>query len=447
MDAPVIQVEGLGKCFHIPKRGNGNKTLSMDGMRNIISRMRDMAKGDISGTLRNATEFWALKDVSFEVKRGEAVGIIGRNGAGKSTLIKILSRISEPTQGQAIIQGRVGSLLEVGAGFHNELTGRENIYLNGAILGMRNQEIQKRFDDIVEFSEIDRFLDTPIKHYSSGMRIRLGFSVAINLDPEILLLDEIFAVGDAAFKQKCLERLTSEVLQGRTVLFVSHSMEQVKSLVSRCIVLDGGRVTFNGNPQIGVEQYLKVVSRQRKMLEFPFQPESPAQLDRCYMMDEAGKPTETSPTTRQARVRVEFSIRQPSVDARLGIVVAFCIESGEFLTVVSTDDMPGIQDFSRPGRYYFDVILPGLILNPNTIIVRPALSLNGKAVHNHPRMGQGLSVSLIDPETDLAERVTTGRKSALLAVQPLGEFGFLGQDLNIPELEADLERSSLSTQP
>ncbi|MGD9850231.1 MAG: polysaccharide ABC transporter ATP-binding protein [Nitrospirales bacterium] len=443
MEDPVIQVESLGKSFRIPKRRGGNRAIFSGGLRNFIHQGKEWARGGFSIGLKNTEEFWALKDVSFEVRRGEAIGIIGRNGAGKSTLLKILSRISEPTQGQAVIQGRVGSLLQVGAGFHNELTGRENVYLNGAILGMRNLEIQERFDEIVEFSEIGRFLDTPIKHYSSGMRIRLGFSVAINLDPEILLLDEVFAVGDAAFRQKCLDRLVNEVLHGRTIIFVSHSMEQVKSLVSRCIVLDGGRITFDGDPQIGVEQYLKIAALQRTLLEFPLQPDRPGQLDRCYLMDEDGKPTEATPFTRPARIRVEFSIRQPNVEGRLGVVVAFCNESGQFLTVVSSDDMPGHPDFSRVGRYYFDAVLPELTLNPSNLVVRPALSLNGKAIHNHPRAGQGLGVSLIDPESDLSERKNIGRRSSLLVVQPLGEWGFLSEDLKIPEMNIHLENTSI----
>ncbi len=447
MEELVIKVESLAKRFFIPRqKGEKNPSLKWV-LPNLFSLVKQLARGDFPGIGFNTKEFWALRDVSFEVRRGEAVGIIGRNGAGKSTLLKILSRITEPTSGKAFIQGRVGSLLQVGAGFHNELTGRENIYLNGAILGMRNQEIQNRFDEIVEFSEIGQFLDTPLKHYSSGMRIRLGFSIAVNLDPEILLLDEVFAVGDAAFRQKCFDRLNNEVLHGRTVLFVSHSMEQVKSLVNRCIVLENGRITFNGDPQTGVEKYLEIAALQRKVLEFPLQPGRAAQLDRCYMTDEDGRPIEATPFTRPARIRVEFSVRKSNSDAPLGVVVGFCNEAGQFLAVVSSDDLPGQSDFSRPGRYYFDAILPGLILNPINMIVRPALSVKGKAVHNHPRMGQGLGVSLIDPETDLSERRKGGRQSALLAVQPLGEWGGLNEDSPNPESNSNPAATSIFVKP
>src|SRR5687767_1190063 len=190
---------------------------------------------------------WALQDVSFEVAPGEVVGIIGRNGAGKSTLLKILSRVSEPTSGRIELYGRVGSLLEVGTGFHPELTGRENIYLNASILGMSHQEVEARFDEIVSFAEVEKFIDTPVKRYSSGMYLRLAFAVAAHLEPEILIIDEVLAVGDASFQKKCLGKMGAVARQGRTVLFVSHNMMAVQSLCSRAIWLDGGRVATEGN--------------------------------------------------------------------------------------------------------------------------------------------------------------------------------------------------------
>jgi lipopolysaccharide transport system ATP-binding protein len=199
---------------------------------------------------------WALKDLSFEVKRGEVVGVIGRNGAGKSTLLKILSRITEPTEGQAHIYGRVGSLLEVGTGFHPELTGRENIFLNGAILGMRNDEVRRKFDEIVEFSDLERFIDTPVKRYSSGMYVRLAFAVAAHLEPEILVVDEVLAVGDAEFQRKCLGRMRYVSGTGRTVLFVSHNMAAVLALCNRVVVLDRGRRSFDGPTTDALNHYL-----------------------------------------------------------------------------------------------------------------------------------------------------------------------------------------------
>jgi lipopolysaccharide transport system ATP-binding protein len=200
--------------------------------------------------------FWALKDVSFEVKEGDVVGIIGRNGAGKSTLLKILSRITEPTAGSAEIHGRVASLLEVGTGFHGELTGRENIYLNGAILGMKSAEIKRKFDEIVAFSEVEDFIDTPVKHYSSGMYVRLAFAVAAHLEPEILIVDEVLAVGDAAFQRKCLGKMDDVAKEGRTIVFVSHSMASVEHLCQKAIVIDKGRLVFSGGSREAIDYYL-----------------------------------------------------------------------------------------------------------------------------------------------------------------------------------------------
>ena len=224
----AIRVENLGKMYRIGRAQQRHDTLR-DLIVDTAAHIKDWGKrGD-----KSDETIWALKDVSFEVRRGEVVGIIGRNGAGKSTLLKILSRITEPTTGRAEIHGRVGSLLEVGTGFHPELTGRENIYLNGAILGMRRFEIERRFDEIVAFSEIERFLDTPVKRYSSGMYVRLAFAVAAHLEPEILLVDEVLAVGDAAFQKKCLGKMGNVAETGRTVLFVSHNMAAVSNLCKR----------------------------------------------------------------------------------------------------------------------------------------------------------------------------------------------------------------------
>ena len=206
-------------------------------------------------------EFWALKDVSFEIKRGDVIGIIGRNGAGKSTLLKVLSRITEPSAGRVILRGRVASLLEVGTGFHPELSGRENIYLNGAILGMGRNEIRKRFDEIVAFAEVEKFLDTPVKRYSSGMYVRLAFAVAAHLEPEILVVDEVLAVGDAEFQKKCLGKMRDVSRGGRTVIFVSHNMAAVKSLTLRGVVLSGGQLVFNGSTEKAIEFYANSHSR------------------------------------------------------------------------------------------------------------------------------------------------------------------------------------------
>jgi lipopolysaccharide transport system ATP-binding protein len=256
----LISAEGLGKKYIIGHRGEREPYVAL---RDVVARtaqsawqkMLDIARGNpmVFGDAKE--EFWALKDVNFEVKRGEVVGIIGRNGAGKSTLLKILSRITEPTEGRVIIEGRVGSLLEVGTGFHPELTGRENIYLNGAILGMTHAEIKRKFDEIVAFAEVERFLDTPVKRYSSGMYVRLAFAVAAHLEPEILVVDEVLAVGDAVFQKKCLGKMDEVAGHGRTVLFVSHNIGALLAICQKGILLESGRLRCTGDIGSVTEHY------------------------------------------------------------------------------------------------------------------------------------------------------------------------------------------------
>ena len=251
----AISVENLSKRYNIGARQYRHDTLR-DVLSAAVKGLNPLKRKRTDG---DEETIWALKDVSFKVKRGEVLGIIGRNGAGKSTLLKILSRITEPTSGRAIINGRVGSLLEVGTGFHPELTGRENIYLNGAILGMHRVEIDRKFDEIVAFSEIEKFLDTPVKRYSSGMYVRLAFAVAAHLDPEILLVDEVLAVGDIAFQKKCLGRMEEVSKAGRTVLMVSHNMIAVKELCRRSILLSDSTIEYDGLTEDTVTHYQETI--------------------------------------------------------------------------------------------------------------------------------------------------------------------------------------------
>ena len=252
--APIISVSGLSKCYRLGHevRHDTLRDRLAHGLRGLFARRTR------SGPASAEEDFWALRDISFDVQRGEVVGIIGRNGAGKSTLLKILSRITEPTAGRVSLRGRVASLLEVGTGFHPELTGRENIFLNGAILGMQRAEIRRKFDEIVAFAEVEKFLDTPVKRYSSGMYVRLAFAVAAHLDPEILIIDEVLAVGDASFQKKCLGKM-NEVSrqQGRTVLFVSHNMGAIKQLTTRCIYLIRGTVAEVGATNLVLDHYAR----------------------------------------------------------------------------------------------------------------------------------------------------------------------------------------------
>src|SRR3989441_10519195 len=260
----AIRVEGLSKRYCIGASQEPYYTLRETLTESLARPFRQLwsffSPNGAAATTPEASSIWALKDVSFEVKRGEAVGIIGRNGAGKSTLLKILSRITEPTEGRINIHGRVGSLLEVGTGFHNELTGRENIYLNGAILGMKKSEIDREFDEIVAFAEVEKFIDTPVKHYSSGMYLRLAFAVAAHLEPEILIVDEVLAVGDAAFQKKCLGKMGNIAKEGRTVLFVSHDMTAITSLSTRAALIDHGALSQVGSVHEVVQTYLQSVA-------------------------------------------------------------------------------------------------------------------------------------------------------------------------------------------
>ena len=237
---PIIQVRNLSKSYQITQVAE-------------VNRERPEAEKTI----------WALKDVSFEVNPGETIGIIGRNGAGKSTLLKILSRIVKPTAGEVDIYGRLGSLLEIGTGFHPDLTGRENVYLNGAIIGMSRSETRRKFDEIVAFAEVEEFLDTPVKHYSSGMHMRLAFAVAAHFEPEILILDEVLAVGDAAFQQKCFHKMQEVIRGGRTIFFVSHDSSSVQRLCSRALLIEQGRLTYDGLPEVVIKRYLDGVSTAR----------------------------------------------------------------------------------------------------------------------------------------------------------------------------------------
>lgn len=265
MSEPMIKVNGLSKRYRIGAAEKGYKTFREAIIEGITAPVRNLSK------LRSLTSFkdgqeedviWALRDVSFEVNEGEVLGIIGRNGAGKTTILKILSRITEPTAGFAEIRGRVSSLLEVGTGFHPELTGRENVFLNGAILGMRKREIEQKFDAIVSFAEIEKFIDTPVKRYSSGMYVRLAFAVAAHLEPEVLLIDEVLAVGDAAFQKKCLGRMGEVAQGGRTVLFVSHNMGSIRSLCDRVIWIENGQIAANGNTDEVIKDYLRLVYKR-----------------------------------------------------------------------------------------------------------------------------------------------------------------------------------------
>jgi lipopolysaccharide transport system ATP-binding protein len=331
---------------------------------------------------------WALRDVSFEVKRGEVVGIIGRNGAGKSTLLKILSRITEPTEGYAEIRGRVGSLLEVGTGFHAELSGRENIYLSGAILGMRKTEIERKFDEIVAFAEIEKFLDTPVKHYSSGMYVRLAFAVAAHLDPEILLVDEVLAVGDASFQKRCLGKMQDISRGGRTVLFVSHNMAAVTRLCPRAILLQEGKIVGEGSSHQIVSAYLTSDNGTAAERRWPDSADAPgndiARLRAVRVRTEDGKSLDAIDIRQPVGIEMEFEVLKP------GHVLVpnyhFFNEEGMYIFVASDQD-PAWQRTPRPvGRFISTAWIPGNFLAEGSLFVGAALStMNPVVVHFYER--------------------------------------------------------------
>jgi len=304
MSGSVIRAEGLGKRFIIGQQAQQDTLLReavTRGARTLVRRGADMLKGRASRSARTE-EFWALRDVNFDIKRGELVSIVGRNGAGKSTLLKVLSRITEPTEGRVTINGRVNSLLEVGTGFHPELTGRENIFLNGAILGMSRQEMRRQFDEIVEFSGVGKFIDTPVKRYSVGMYVRLAFAVAAHVEAEILVIDEVLAVGDAEFQARCLNRMSQVASSGRTVLFVSHNFAAVSALTRRSIVLQGGKLVFDGPVDAGLAHYTSTLARSGPDRDWGHGKSTT--LISAELVDMRGLPTERFVPGEPLRVRV-----------------------------------------------------------------------------------------------------------------------------------------------
>ena len=309
----VIKVEDLGKSYVIGHdTGGGGYVALRDVMarnaRNVWNKTKDLFRGNpiIQGDALE--EIWALKDVNFEISRGEAVGIIGRNGAGKSTLLKVLSRITEPSSGRVYLKGRVAALLEVGTGFHQELTGRENIYLNGAILGMKRSEIKRKFDEIVDFSGVEKFLDTPVKRYSSGMYVRLAFSVAAHLEPDILVVDEVLAVGDIEFQKKCIGRMEKVAGEGRTVLFVSHNMGTITGLCPRAILLDGGKVMGDGKATQVVRQYLESVNTGAPLyVPQPSKGYTDLVIEKIVLKNSLGQFTTTISSGEQIQVEVHYN--------------------------------------------------------------------------------------------------------------------------------------------
>lgn len=360
----AVHAEGLSKRYLLGRLETG------------FLRLRRMA-----GVGERRRETWALKDVSFEIAEGQAVALIGPNGAGKSTLLKILAQVVEPTAGWADVRGRVGALLDVGTGFHGELTGRENVYLAGTILGMRRKEISQRFDDIVEFSGVAKYIDTPVKRYSSGMFIRLGFAVAAFLEPEILIVDEVLAVGDAEFQKRCIGRMTEVAKGGRTVVFVSHNMQPVRALCDRALLLRGGKLVDDGDTDRIIRQYLASVDASETGRHRWDDPLSRPGNDACRLLevrvsDDSGQPSSTFFSSQPIAVTYELDVRIPDP----GLVVVLDLVTSDATTVFrsySTDAGAVAAIGSRTGRQAIRCSIPPGFLNEGRYLVNVRVHLRG----------------------------------------------------------------------
>ena len=349
MVKPILEIQNIGKRYQIQHLAGGYLSLR--------ERMMSALKFDPV----SREDFWALKNVSFEIQAGQSFGIIGRNGAGKSTLLKILSKITPPTTGRIVCRGRIASLLEVGTGFHPELTGRENIFFNGSLLGMTRKEIEAKFDEIVDFSGVERFLDTSLKNYSSGMQLRLAFSVAAFLDPEIMVIDEVLAVGDAEFQKKCLRKMEDVSKSGRTVLFVSHNMEAVRSLCSHAVILKDGQLTFVDTADRAVAEYLSVLSSEQQrslLLEDPIVGKG-FNLHRCWLQAPNDPEGELS---NGQELEVSFEVSNPG---GLGFSVYMFLYREESLAFIASDlHQPISQIVQSSDRFLVTFVIPPYLLNP-----------------------------------------------------------------------------------
>ena len=369
----AIRVQNLSKRYRIGMLQQRYDTLGdhlMHVAKKWVRRLSQSNPGDET--------IWALKDVSFEVNKGDVIGVVGRNGAGKTTLLKILSRITEPTEGYAQVHGRMGSLLEVGTGFHPELTGRENIFLNGAILGMKKGEIKRKFDEIVAFAEVEKFLETPVKRYSSGMYVRLAFSVAAHLEPEILVVDEVLAVGDVSFQKKCLGKMGEVAGEGRTVLFVSHNMGAVRQLCDRALLIKEGRVVCDGDTSSVINTYLSLDSLQEAEGEISW-PENQGpggeeiKLRRIRLVSPDGRVRSTFDVEKPIRVEIRYQVLRKLRGLRLRL--ALLTTQGEM--AFQTTDQNSRGDEIEPGTYLSTCVINGGLLNRGRYVIRVGGNIPG----------------------------------------------------------------------
>lgn len=381
MSKSMIEIKNVSKKY---KLRHAERYLALrDKLSGYITKPFDLLRGKRAGN-PSIEDFYALKDISFDVKKGEMVGIIGRNGAGKTTLLKVISRITYPSQGQIRLYGRVASLLEVGTGFHPELSGRENIYFNGSILGMRKREIDKKFDEIVTFAEVGKFIDTPVKRYSSGMQVRLAFAVAAHLEPEILLIDEVLSVGDIAFQKKSLGKMENVAGQGRTVLFVSHNMGAVLRLCSRAILLSNGSIKKDGNVNSVVEEYMRYGLSQEGERVWKDHNSAPGndvvRLKRVRLLDEHSNVRMEFNISESIAIEIEYEVLKPGYP--LNTIFSFMDETG-VTRFVSIDNLDSPwKDTSRPvGIYKCACHIPGDFMNEGATRVSVAVVTSPRSLH------------------------------------------------------------------
>lgn len=442
MSDAIISVEGLGKKYRIKHQAERQRYVALRDV--LASKFKGLFRNRTAeiGNRKSVEDFWALQDVSFEVKQGDLVGIIGRNGAGKSTLLKILSRITEPTAGRVRIVGRMGSLLEVGTGFHPELTGRENIYLNGIILGMRKREIDRKFDEIVAFSEIEKFLDTPVKRYSSGMYVRLAFSVAAHLEPDILLVDEVLAVGDAAFQKKCLGKMDEVSKGGRTVLFVSHNMSHVLRVCQKGILLERGRIRLVGSIGEVTSQYLKSDSDhggQRVWEDPATAPGDATARLRSIRVVSRGKPTDL--VNVQDPVTIEMEFWNHHEGENLMSAFSFFNSQGVFLFVAADLLEPEWGDKPRPaGLHRTRCTIPGGLFNEGLVSVVAEVSTRAPVYHMHFLEYDAVAFQVVDDEAPGSLRTVWSRELGG-AVRPMSVWQdwrseFIGSGIEAEEIFA-----------
>ncbi len=383
MSSPAIEVHGLGKKYHIgavkTARYNTLRDSLVSAVGGPLRRARKLLSGQATGAAELDEEIWALKDVSFDVEQGEVVGIIGRNGAGKSTLLKVLSRITEPSAGYARIQGRMGTLLEVGTGFHPELTGRENVFLNGAILGMHRPEIERNFDEIVEFSEIEKFIDTPVKHYSTGMSLRLAFSVAAHLEPEILLIDEVLAVGDVSFQRKCIGKMNDVAKEGRTILFVSHNMAAVNRLCERVLWIDEGGLRCSGDTGDVIREYLADGSSFIGARTWEGGLSNPGvevlKVHAMRVRNSEGDVISVVAGDEPFRVEIDYQIADSLPASRIGFVVS--TPDGTVAFDAFDSDKERFSSSRLPGSYTSACEVPGQLLGPGRYLLSVVAGIPG----------------------------------------------------------------------